>query len=116
MVVTIVVAIVIVGAPYAGEAGPIGPPAGPLVAGKFRIRTERSLKGDALSRIVVDVFRGDDRFRGDAGFHPMVERRKNVIRRIRRLRTVDALPERVCTGSTAAMRHAGHHEQPIEFT
>jgi hypothetical protein len=51
----------------------------PFVFGHFRKRAERSLEGDALSRIIVHVFRGDDLFRGEAIDDPIVERRQQVV-------------------------------------
>src|SRR4030095_2240580 len=87
--------------------------AAPFVAGHLRIRAKRaraqarSLRGRALP------FRGDDRLRRDALFHPAFERQRQVVLWVG-LSSRDYLAEVIRAGAAAAMLHARRHVQPHE--
>jgi hypothetical protein len=64
---------------HARKARSAGRAASPLVFRKLRERTQWSLECDALRRIVIHVFRGDDFIGRIPAFDPSIERRENVV-------------------------------------
>jgi hypothetical protein len=90
--------------------------ASPVVFGKLRERTKRPLERDALRRIIIHVFRGDDFVGRFLVFDPLIESSENVVRGVGRVRTVapERLTERICTGSAKAVTHSRDHEETIE--
>src|SRR5689334_19489707 len=59
-----------------------GSAARPLVPGLLGVRTEGPLHLDAFGSVVARVLRRDDLLRRDAPFHPMLERRHDVMLRV----------------------------------
>src|ERR1700733_6489775 len=101
---------------YARKARGAGRAAISLVLGKLRVRTKGPLERDALRRIVIHVFRGDDLIGRISPFDPLIESRENVVRRVRGARPVGRaeVTESIWAGAAAAMRHSGDHKETIE--
>lgn len=81
----------------------------------LRVRTERPLERDTLSRIVIHVFRGDDCIGRVPVFDPSIERAEKVVRGIGRARPVYPITERICAGAATAVSHSRDHEETIEI-
>ena len=89
-----------------------------LVPRPLRIRTKRTLHGDAASGLAVDIFCRHDLRRGDAVFDPMGHGGKYVVAGIGRWRDSSGDRRRVegvRTGAAAAVSNARDHEQPGEI-
>src|SRR5438477_12599059 len=74
---------------------------------ELRPRAKRSLERDALRRIVIHIFCGDDFIGGIVCFDPSIESREGVIRGIGGIWPVDPLTEGICAGSATAMAIPG---------
>src|SRR5437868_7397429 len=112
-IVTMMIVIIVTIWLHAGKARGAGR-AARFVFRELRPRAQRSLEGDPLRRRIIHVFRGDNRIGRIPVFDPLIECGENVVRGIRGVRTVHSLTKRICTGSTTAMSHSGHHEKTIE--
>ena len=85
-----------------------------LVFRNLRERTERTLEGDALRRRVIHIFRSYDLIWCLVGFNPAIQRREHIIRGIGGIWPIDTLTKSISAWATAAVSHAGDHEQAIE--
>ena len=73
------------------------------------------MERDALRRIVIHVFRGDDVIGRTLVFDPLIEGREDIVSGIGGVRPVDPLTERIWTGSATAVSHPWDHEETIEL-
>src|SRR6266542_2250502 len=87
--------------------------AAPFETGYLRIRAKRARAQCRSLRRRALPFRGDDRLRRDALFHPAFERQRQIVLWVG-LRSRDYLAEVIRAGAAGAMLHARRHVQSHE--